>query len=84
MLFLPDYFAHDKVILGNFNFSSLFGPKKWPFLENGTETVFVHNFCYTNPNSDIDGSRESGQRQLMSNGLKTQHFNDYRFLNLKE
>ena len=26
MLFLPDYFAHDKVIFGKLNFSSLFDP----------------------------------------------------------
>ena len=26
MLFLPDYFEHDKVIFGKLNFSSLFDP----------------------------------------------------------
>ena len=26
MLFLPDYFAHDEVIFGKLNFSSLFDP----------------------------------------------------------
>ena len=42
----------------------------------------MHNFWYTGANSDIDDAMDSGQRQLMSKGLKTQHFNDDWFLKL--
>ena len=48
MLFLPDYFAHDKVIFGKLNFSSLFdhtgGKKKVKRLKVGPTYHLQHGW----------------------------------------
>ena len=53
MLFLPDYFAHDEVIFGKLNFSSLFDPtggkKKVKRLKVGPTYHLQHGWksCHT-------------------------------------